>query len=324
MTTDLYLQHHGIKGQSWGERHGPPYPLDYESHTSKQIRENPSSRLGKKKPLKLTDKRKKYIKIGAGVLAATAVGVGAYMLYKKYGASGKQLVDSMVTNNEFEKDIAGIKPDSNAITSKSSSSIINEWRKNVADIKTDLYSMEDCAASSFNMILSSCGIKSKNPPSDQYYPPLDMSVASWSFGKNSDGDHLIQSFDSDRAWTSNKVAEEEIIKAVQKSGHDVHDGQRGVCGIGGVLPNGGTFKHAINWIIQMNGNTPTVLFYSVNQTGRPALDGFGDFFNGHDPIRKPDPSFKPEILVCDDFISKFTGKSFSDLPISIRRYCWPR
>lgn len=23
-----YLCHHGIKGQKWGERHGPPYPLD--------------------------------------------------------------------------------------------------------------------------------------------------------------------------------------------------------------------------------------------------------------------------------------------------------
>lgn len=26
--SDLYLVHHGIKGQHWGERNGPPYPLD--------------------------------------------------------------------------------------------------------------------------------------------------------------------------------------------------------------------------------------------------------------------------------------------------------
>lgn len=24
----MYLQHHGIKGQQWGVRHGPPYPID--------------------------------------------------------------------------------------------------------------------------------------------------------------------------------------------------------------------------------------------------------------------------------------------------------
>ena len=24
----MYLQHHGVKGQQWGVRHGPPYPVD--------------------------------------------------------------------------------------------------------------------------------------------------------------------------------------------------------------------------------------------------------------------------------------------------------
>ena len=28
----IYLEHHGIKGQKWGERHGPPYPLDSKTH----------------------------------------------------------------------------------------------------------------------------------------------------------------------------------------------------------------------------------------------------------------------------------------------------
>lgn len=27
------LKHHGIQGQKWGERHGPPYPLNRETHT---------------------------------------------------------------------------------------------------------------------------------------------------------------------------------------------------------------------------------------------------------------------------------------------------
>ena len=33
-----YLAHHGIPGQKWGQRHGPPYPLD--SEVSRSIRKN--------------------------------------------------------------------------------------------------------------------------------------------------------------------------------------------------------------------------------------------------------------------------------------------
>lgn len=32
------IYHHGIKGQQWGVRNGPPYPLDEENHSIKEIR----------------------------------------------------------------------------------------------------------------------------------------------------------------------------------------------------------------------------------------------------------------------------------------------
>ena len=33
---DEYLQHHGILGQKWGKKNGPPYPLDSEDHSSSE------------------------------------------------------------------------------------------------------------------------------------------------------------------------------------------------------------------------------------------------------------------------------------------------
>lgn len=107
------LYHHGIKGQSWGEKNGPPYPLDYEDHTAEQKKENPKSTIDGKADTKSTknakstkststktktksstsksannsDKkelteeekaaRKKKILIGAGVTAATVAAVAA-------------------------------------------------------------------------------------------------------------------------------------------------------------------------------------------------------------------------------------------------------
>ena len=31
-----YLYHHGIKGQRWGKRNGPPYPLDAEDRSAEE------------------------------------------------------------------------------------------------------------------------------------------------------------------------------------------------------------------------------------------------------------------------------------------------
>lgn len=44
--TSDYLEHHGINGQKWGKRNGPPYPLDYDDHTAEQKRENKKSVIG--------------------------------------------------------------------------------------------------------------------------------------------------------------------------------------------------------------------------------------------------------------------------------------
>ena len=39
-----YLVHHGIKGQKWGKRNGPPYPLDSDISTGKRLKTTSSKR----------------------------------------------------------------------------------------------------------------------------------------------------------------------------------------------------------------------------------------------------------------------------------------
>ena len=44
-----YLQHHGILGQKWGERNGPPYPLKANQHSTAENKAGWKSSLGKSK-----------------------------------------------------------------------------------------------------------------------------------------------------------------------------------------------------------------------------------------------------------------------------------
>lgn len=41
---DLYLVHHGVEGQQWGKRNGPPYPLDSAISTGKKLIEKHKQR----------------------------------------------------------------------------------------------------------------------------------------------------------------------------------------------------------------------------------------------------------------------------------------
>lgn len=44
-----YLEHHGVKGQKWGERNGPPYPLDSSKSDGHKLLKGDGSPQGKKK-----------------------------------------------------------------------------------------------------------------------------------------------------------------------------------------------------------------------------------------------------------------------------------
>lgn len=129
MLYDRYLYHHGILGQRWGRKNGPPYPLDASDHSKsekiagwrKSINKSSSGLSSKNRTNKdiqessghkihLTKAQKKAIIIGAGVAAAGLVVYGAY----KTGALDSIGVSSSKTTPSFPE-FNNLKMDSKAM-----------------------------------------------------------------------------------------------------------------------------------------------------------------------------------------------------------------
>lgn len=70
-----YLEHHGILGQKWGKKNGPPYPLDENDHSAAEKKLNkftPSGVVAKYKDHKKKVQRQKALKKARATKAANA------------------------------------------------------------------------------------------------------------------------------------------------------------------------------------------------------------------------------------------------------------
>lgn len=79
-----YLSHHGIEGQKWYKRNGPPYPLDYNDHSA-------AEKKALKKDMKWLNKNDQKLQKQAKTKSKKELDEYAKLLSQKYplNANGK-------------------------------------------------------------------------------------------------------------------------------------------------------------------------------------------------------------------------------------------
>ena len=98
-----YLIHHGIKGQSWGVRNGPPYPLDSGDHNARERKAGWRSSLkGNKKELTDEERAARNAKIKKLIKYSLIAAGTFYVGYKFTDLSYNKMLSSELTKLGFE------------------------------------------------------------------------------------------------------------------------------------------------------------------------------------------------------------------------------
>lgn len=89
---EKFLSHHGIDGQKWGVKNGPPYPLDYEAHSA-------AEKKALKKDLKWIKKNEKKIHDKAYKESKKDLNEYSKFLSQKYGLNKNGKLSAAYVNN---------------------------------------------------------------------------------------------------------------------------------------------------------------------------------------------------------------------------------
>lgn len=131
------LYHHGIKGQKWGVKNGPPYPLSSKISTGKALKKSPSSKKGqtanknKSQKYGMIDPLIAYALLTVGGYAVTGLVLGGAALADKIAYKNGKKKISKLREKEAIDPKTGLHLKNEQMTEKEDLKATNPERKNL-------------------------------------------------------------------------------------------------------------------------------------------------------------------------------------------------
>lgn len=97
-----YIEHHGIKGQKWGQRNGPPYPLKLSDHSSAEKKYGGIGRIIKRKRGNANDWSRSEVAPGSHPRDAKTMTNDELAAYNKRVALEKQYRKNTAVDSDKE------------------------------------------------------------------------------------------------------------------------------------------------------------------------------------------------------------------------------
>jgi hypothetical protein len=132
-----YLMHHGIKGQKWGVKHGPPYPLDEKEHKSVVSGKGQKTKDGI--PIPVTPEMYLAIQAYRGIRKSVAKSKD-----KKIEKKFEEITNTKDPNAKYDKK-TGLKLKDKEMTEKEDLKAANPLRSNDQYTKNTRYNCVYCS-----------------------------------------------------------------------------------------------------------------------------------------------------------------------------------
>lgn len=180
---EYYLKHHGILGQKWGQKNGPPYPLDSSKSTGKRLKKDKRNSSTEKKK-SLFKKRNKENKLSKDQLNEIGRIIKKYAdkNYDEYPASLYKDVENVIdgyNKNEYGDYVKSVKNTKTKIKFNGDNENLTEVRKIAKEVESKSEEIiNDCAKLAADSIYNRGYLEEKKVSKENFINYLKKSTDS--------------------------------------------------------------------------------------------------------------------------------------------------